>query len=364
MAASAPTPTVLLTGATGLVGAATLFQLMHESNHTVIAVLRSRAKSEAFLATKYAPQISAGRLTFLEVPDMTRPGVFDSPAAQSDAIIHIATPLAYDDVIEKVVKPSWTIVHNVLLAADKSERTKRVIITGSIVSTFRLPNDLFSGKTVSAESWNDIPYEEAGLNPANAYQYSKTHSEQQAWKFMSEKNRSFDLIYLLAPAITGKSIHQGFVPSKEGLGGQAGIYRDLFDKEKPGFLFPYFMQVSRSPPSHEIFLADECGIRDVEDVAKVHVMSLAPSVPGNERYLFHSPELMTGNDMARAVREDFPQLRSRVPAPDDEAGDAVPSNLVKTDISKAEKVFGMDWKSARQTTRETVADIIAFENRK
>ncbi|KAK4940802.1 hypothetical protein LTR10_019195 [Elasticomyces elasticus] len=344
MAASTSPSTILLTGATGLVGAATLFQLMHESSHTVIAVLRSRAKSEAFLATKYAPQISAGRLSFLEIPDMTSPGVFDDAATQSDAIIHIATPLAYDDVIEKVVKPSGTIVHNVLLAADKSERTKRVIVTGSIVSTFRLPNDLFSGKTVSAESWNDIPYEEAGLNPANAYQYSKTHSEQQAWKFMSEKTRSFDLIYLLAPAITGKSIHQGFVPSKEALGGQAGIYRDLFDKEKPGFLFPYFM--------------------DVEDVAKVHVMSLAPSVPGNERYLFHSPELMTGNDMARAVREDFPQLRSRVPAPDVEAGDAVPPNLVKTDISKAEKVFGTVWKSARQTTRETVADIIAFENRK
>ena len=232
---------ILLTGATGLVGAVTLFQLMTQTTHTVITVLRSRAKSESFLATKYTSQISAGRLSFLEIPDMTRPGVFDDAAAQSDAIIHIATPLAYEDVIEKMVKPSWTIVHNVLLAADKSARTKRVIITGSIVSTFRLPNDLFSGRTITAESWNDIPHEDAGLNAANAYQYSKVHSEQEAWKFMSDQNRSFDLIYLLAPAITGKSIHQGFVPSKEALGGQAGIYRDLFDQEEPGFLFPYFM---------------------------------------------------------------------------------------------------------------------------
>ena len=93
-------------------------------------------------------------------------------------------------------------------------------------------------------------------------------------------------------------------------------------------------------------------------------MSLSSSVPGNERYLFHSREVMTGNDMARATREDFPQLRSRVPAPDEGAGDALPPNLVKTDIAKAEKVFGTEWKSARQTTHETVADIIAFENGK
>ncbi|KAI1623457.1 hypothetical protein EDD37DRAFT_609671 [Exophiala viscosa] len=332
--------TILLTGATGLVGATTLFQLMTQTNHTVIAVLHSRAKSEASLATKYTSQISARRLSFLEIPDMTRPGVFDDAAAQSDAIIHIATPLAYDDVIEKMVKPSWTIVHNVLLAAEKSSRTKRVIVTGSMVATFRLPNDLFSGKTITAKSWNDIPFEDAGLTPANAYQYSKVHSEQEAWKFMAEKNRSFDLIYLLAPAITGKSIHPGLVPSKEALGGQAGIYRDLFDKETPGFVFPYFM--------------------DIEDVAKVHIRSLSPSVPGNERYLFHARELMTGNDMARAMREDFPELRSRVPAPDEAAGDTLPRNLVKTAISKAEKVFGTEWNSARQTTHETVADIIAF----
>lgn len=233
--------TILLTGATGLVGGATLFQLMNHTNHKVIAILRSAAKSEEFLRTKYASQVSQGRLSFLEIPDMTVAGVFDDPASKSDAIIHIATPLAYDDVIEKVVKPTWTIVHNVLVAADKLPRVRRVIITGTIGAHMRLPDDLFSGKTISEDTWNDLTFEDAALNPQNAYQYSKVYSEQEAWKFMREKNRHFDLIYLLAPAITGKSIHQGFVPSKEALGGQAWIYRELFDKDKPGFLFPYFM---------------------------------------------------------------------------------------------------------------------------
>lgn len=94
-------------------------------------------------------------------------------------------------------------------------------------------------------------------------------------------------------------------------------------------------------------------------------MSLSPSVPGKENYLFHVRELMTGNAMARAIREDFPPLRNRVPAPDDSAADdALPPNLAKTNISKFEKVFGSEWKSARQTTKETVEDIIAFENGK
>lgn len=98
-------PTVLLTGATGSLGASTLLQMMADPNMAVIAVLRSFAKSEAFLRSKYASQVSAGRLSFVEIPDMTVAGAFDDPASKADAIVHIATPLAYDNLMEKVSRP-------------------------------------------------------------------------------------------------------------------------------------------------------------------------------------------------------------------------------------------------------------------
>lgn len=332
--------TVLLTGGTGSLGASTLVQLMADPEINVIAVLRSLSKSEAFLRTKYAAQVSSGRLSFVEISDMTTPNSFDEAASNANAIIHIATPVAYTDLLERMIKPSWPIVHNVLTAAEKSARVKRVIVTGSMVSTMKIPEDLFSGQVITEESWNPIPFEAADANPRNAYQYSKVYAEQKAWDFMKEEPRHFDLIVLLAPSITGKSVQEGFQPEKGNLGGQPGIYR-MFDSEKLDSLYPQFM--------------------DVEDVARVHILCLSPSVPGNARYLFHSPELLAVNDVARAIRADFPQLRSRIQAPEEGADSGLPPNIVKTDISKFEKIFGTQWKSARQSVKETVEDILAFE---
>lgn len=73
---------------------------------------------------------------------------------------------------------------------------------------------------------------------------------------------------------------------------------------------------------------------------------------------------MSSNNAARMIREDFPQLRDRVVKPDEAAGGAgIHPTLIKSDASKAEKVFGSQWKSARQSIRETVEDIITLEDR-
>ena len=232
--------TVLLTGATGSLGASTLALLLADPSITVLAILRSLAKSAPFLTSKYSPQISSGQLSLLEIPDMTVPGAFDEPASRADAIMHIATPLAYDNLLEKLVKPSWEIVHNVLQAAEKSPRVTRVVITGSLVATMLLPRDLFSNKLITPLDFNPITLAEAESSPLAAYQYSKVHAEKMAWKFMSEQKRGFDLIFLLAPSITGRSLQERFKPEKGNLGGQPGLFMGLFDVQRPGFLFPYF----------------------------------------------------------------------------------------------------------------------------
>ena len=104
--------------------------------------------------------------------------------------------------------------------------------------------------------------------------------------------------------------------------------------------------------------------RDVDDVARIHLEALSPQIPGNERYLFHSPELLAPNPIALAIREKFPQLRDRVPAPEEGAGSGVPPNLIRTDTAKFEKAFGKrDWKSGRISAEETVQDIVDYDLR-
>jgi NADPH-dependent methylglyoxal reductase len=232
--------TILLTGASGSLGASTLAQLLTHPEYTILAVLRSLAKSAPHFQTTYPEAISGGRLQLLEIRDLTVPGNFDGPATKADMIMHIATPFSRSNFEETMIKPTWQILHSILTAADKSPRTKRVIVTGSQVSLMRIPQDLASGRTITEEDFNPITLDEAGDSLSPAYQYSKTSSEQRAWSFMKEKKRSFDVIFLLAPTILGRSIQPGFRPDKGGFGGQPMIYQNLFDVERPGPLYPHF----------------------------------------------------------------------------------------------------------------------------
>jgi len=94
-------------------------------------------------------------------------------------------------------------------------------------------------------------------------------------------------------------------------------------------------------------------------VAAVHVKSLSPSVPGNERYLFHAQGILLGDAVANFVRDSVPELKDRVPAGREDA--QVPSSILKTDTSKAEKVFGSEWKSWQDTVLEMSKDVLQFE---
>ena len=76
-------------------------------------------------------------------------------------------------------------------------------------------------------------------------------------------------------------------------------------------------------------------------MAAIHLISLDLKVPWNERYLFHIRDLLIGPQLANKIRKEYPQLRKRVP--EGVEGEGIQENLIKTDISKFEKVFRSDW---------------------
>jgi len=239
-----------------------------------------------------------------------------------------------------MIDPAWKFDENVLQAADRSPMVKRVIITGSIVSVLKLPHDIGKDATFNEDNFNSITLEEAVTNLGSAYQYSKVSSEQKAWKYMAEGSHSFDLVILLAPSITGRSIEQNFKPIKDGLGGMDAIYRECFDRETVGWVFPWVM--------------------DVDDVARTHVKSLEMSaVPGNARYLLIAGKVSTG-ELANKLRAKYPALQSRIPAATVEENAGVDSGA-KFDVSRAAKVFGSDWVSWWDSAVATVEDILAYE---
>lgn len=231
---------VLLTGATGSLGAATLDQLLANGN-PVIAVLRSFKNAKSFFEEKYAKETAAGTLRFVEIPDMTVPLAFHEVAKGVSAIIHIATPLANDNFLEKIIKPVELITDNVLSAAAASPTVKRVIITGSIVSVFDRSRIFDTSATFSEVDFNPITLDAALANAESSYTYSKTASELQAWKYMRETSPTFDLVYLLPPHIYGRSIQPGYKAARDELGGISAIYREIIDTPLLGFMFPFVM---------------------------------------------------------------------------------------------------------------------------
>jgi len=95
-------------------------------------------------------------------------------------------------------------------------------------------------------------------------------------------------------------------------------------------------------------------------VAAIHLKSLDLKVPWNERYLFHIRDVLIGPQLANKIRKEYPQLRNRVP--EGVEGEGIQENLIKTDISKFEKVFGSDWNDWWESSRGTVEDVLKLAN--
>lgn len=86
-------------------------------------------------------------------------------------------------------------------------------------------------------------------------------------------------------------------------------------------------------------------------------MSLNPSVPGNERYIIYSHDVSM-DKFAKAIRERYPALRARVPPPSDIDSWSPPT---KFDKSKADKVFGTNWRGWEEALYDLVDDILRSE---
>jgi len=218
---------VLLTGATGNVGAITLEHLIR-ANHKVNMVIR-KTSAIAFFESKFADAVKSGLLTFTVIPDMTVAGAFDQPSSSATAIVHVATPLAGpgSDLVKEMIEPTWTIDENILKAAKKSKIVERVVICGSIVQTALLPDFFNPNLVISEKNFNPITFEEAKNDPLSAYLFAKTDAEHKTWSWVETNRPDFDVVMLLPPLIAGRSPQPGYKPIANAPGGNSAVYTAL-----------------------------------------------------------------------------------------------------------------------------------------
>ncbi|KAK0383449.1 hypothetical protein NLU13_9360 [Sarocladium strictum] len=322
--------TVLVTGATGFIGAHIVDNLLSRGL-TVRGATRSLAKGQAMIDAR--PQY-ASRLSFVQIADFQSPGGLNEAVMGVDAIVHSASPLTYDttDNEQELVIPAINGVRAVFEAAAACVSVRRIVITSSFASVLDAARKGPPYFTYTGQDWNPLTYEETidkNTSAVIAYRGAKKFAELEAWNFVKDKKPGFSLVALCPPMTFGPVVHP--VDAAENLNESNAMLWKIAKGESP-------LPVARVP-----FWID------VRDLAAAHVEALLREEVAMKRYTPSAPERFTYGLAASLVNEEFPGLKG----------------TVAVEAQQADESYGLDGETAARelgftyrTFREAVQDLI------
>ena len=238
-------PSILVTGATGFIGAHTVKCLL-DRGHRAIAGVRPKTAPERLEPLKRLPG-AAERLTFVEL-DITDESSARSAMKGVDGVLHVASPyhLHVEDPDRDLVQPAVRGALTMLEAAHAEPSVRTFVLTSSIAAlTDAPPND----RALTESDWNTTSTLER-----NPYYFSKTRAEREAFARCEElereaPGRNLRMVSLLPGVVLGPSLTPAISESHY-------ILLDPIRGKIPGY----------------ISLA--WGLVDVRDVALAHVLAL------------------------------------------------------------------------------------------
>lgn len=329
---------VLLTGATGFLGFRTLVDLL-QSGYRVRAAVRSLAKAKKILSTPSLAALninpdSDSRLSFVEVPEMTLPGAFDSAFVDGKVkyVVHVASPIpsfgdgtapSQEDYETHFVAAAAAATRTILESAKSSGKgaVRRFVITSSIVAI--VPFEYFLGAGSPADrvftnasrvpiAQGPFPFEFA------AYSAGKTAALEASEKWIADnQSAGFDLV----------SIFPGWIFGRDELVTSAGGFA-------AGSTNSQLVAVLTGATNEVPYTGNSVL---VDDVARAHVLALdAAKVPGNKGYSLMAKE-MTWEDAIDIARKQFPQAFE---AGKLSADGKQPTIDLFFDFAESERVFG------------------------
>jgi nucleoside-diphosphate-sugar epimerase len=328
-------PLVLLTGATGFVGAH-VFAALLAGGYKIKATIRSASKAD-YLRSKYPSQTSD--FTFTIVPDLQAAGALDEAVQEVDYIVHLASPYftSTNDPIKELVEPAVNGTKNVLTSALKAPKLKRMIVLSSFASVVDLPKNPRAGYTYTEKDWDPVTPTQAAENGVMGYHASKTFAERAAWDLWSaakEKgNINWDLCTFCPPMIYGPPIQEVHV-SKGIEGLNTSVQRLILGlKGKDPAFAP---KVSTPGLPHWI---------DVRDVATACIKGLKLEKGTAERFLLCSS--------VKYYEDGLAGLRAKGIKGLGEVGQKCDAGKhFAIDVSKAKTVLGMEFLPFEKTVED------------
>ncbi|CAI6092961.1 unnamed protein product [Clonostachys chloroleuca] len=196
--------TALVTGASGYI-ALHVINFLLQDGWTVHGTVRGLKNAEKVKPILELEKSSPGTLQLFEA-DLLDAGSFLESMQGCDVVIHIASPCLMPEHIKdpqrQLVTPALEGTRNVLESVNKTPCVRRVILTSSEGAMRGNANEalLMENHTVHESYWN-----EASSISHNAYAYSKTLAEREAWK-MADAQKRWKLVTICPSTVVGPSL--------------------------------------------------------------------------------------------------------------------------------------------------------------
>jgi len=274
------TEIVAVTGATGYIAMHVVQQLL-AAGYSVHATVRDPSSvAKVKPLTDLAASLNASDRLKLFKTDLLDEGSFDEAVKHADYVLHTASPfiVQVSNPQRDLIDPAVNGTVNVLNAANKSEKVKRVVLTSSVAAVLGNHDDK-PNHVYNEDDWN------MSSNIQNSpYQFSKRLAEEKAWEMVKVQSK-YDLVTINPSLVVGPTLSSNMCTSL-----------DIFKKLAGGLM--------RAGAPELVF-----ALVDVRDVAAAHIVAIKhPNAKG--RYLV-APEVMNVVEMGKVITNKYP----RVPVP-------------------------------------------------
>ena len=270
---------VLVTGASGFIGAHCIIKLLDKGYHvrgTVRNMERVTQLKEMF--AQHTDKVE--NLSFVPLDLMSDTG-WKAAASGCTYIMHVASPvpttLPKDE--NEIILPAREGTLRALRAGTDAG-VKRVVLTSSIAAVCYGHSD--HSKTFTEADWSVID-----SGDVMAYPKSKTIAEQAAWQLMEETGTDMELVTINPCLVFGPALEKDIGSSLE-------VVKKMLKGEMPG--------------------APKIGwpIVDVRDVAEMHLLAMTNPEAKGQRFICAN-DTMWMMDIAKVLQQHFPQYRRKLP---------------------------------------------------
>jgi len=193
---------VLVTGATGYVAGWIVKKLL-DNGITVHAAVRNPDDGSKISHLKNLEQKSQGKIIFFKSELLEDESYLEAMNGCS-VVFHTASPFNFSVKDDKkgFIDPAFIGTQNVLKSVNKTESVRRVVLTSSCAAIYGDAADIamYPGQVMTEEMWNT-----SSTETHNAYSYSKTIAEKEAWD-ISKKQTRWKLVVVNPCMVLGPSL--------------------------------------------------------------------------------------------------------------------------------------------------------------